>query len=347
MIINSNSLKFFKTSEKTKIFNINGKIYIGNTTQDTTFSSENCCSIKNANNEMIHNLYNSKNVYYKSPLFKKNATDRTGDTYDYTDIFSHKVENEIEHATQVNNVIYMLENLQKNSSFSLDDDVYTYLAHDNGLVEPEKTEIQTILYNRDKLLDKDNITFDNIDELTSKVVKNVEYNTVYELPGNIQNDYNSGNIAANFFKTKNEYNSEYSMTNNKQNNSNFLINARNYVNIDSCGELVFLKYYDCVTYNYSREDGDIQYVSKYDRAANIYDFNIPHVEVINGINRYSNSIGHKSNMYSIVVKIPLLSKINDANIVENIKTEVVSIVRTIVEKLAPAHTQLFNVYVKS
>ena len=50
----------------------------------------------------------------------------------------------------------------------------------------------------------DDIINDNIDDLAADAVsvqlENIEYNMLFEIPGNIYNDYGSGNIAANTYK---------------------------------------------------------------------------------------------------------------------------------------------------
>lgn len=64
-------------------------------------------------------------------------------------------------------------------------------------------DIETCIYNRDYILSVVN----GDDTYRSKVVKKifygVPYNTMLEFPGNIFNENDSGNIAANAFKGKN------------------------------------------------------------------------------------------------------------------------------------------------
>ena len=159
---------------------------------------------------------------------------------------------------------------------------------------------------------------------------------LFEIPGNIYNDYGSGNIAANTYKGKNAFDSAYDMS---HSDKNVLEHARDYKHIGSCGNQVYLTYTDNVSYtdkSSSAMEADGLYGTDFDK-----------VEMLGSINRFANLNGHKANLYSIVINTDLFKYItnNRQKIVDNIKTEIQHNVQKIVEKLAPVQTQLLSVVV--
>ena len=158
-------------------------------------------------------------------------------------------------------------------------------------------------------------------------LENIEYNMVFEIPGNIYNDYSSGNIAANSYKGKNAFDSAYDMS---HSDKNVLEHAREYKHIGNCGNQVYLTYSDNISYadkSSSPTSSDGLYGTDFDK-----------VEMLGNINRFANLNGHKSNLYSIVINTDLFNGISGTNrqsIIDNIKTEIQHNVQKIVEKLAP------------
>ena len=69
---------------------------------------------------------------------------------------------------------------------------------------------------------------------------------IYEIPGNIYNDYDSSNIAANTFKCKNMLNSTYDM---EHTSHKVLTHARKYDRIDHCNKQVYMTYHDNIDYS--------------------------------------------------------------------------------------------------
>ena len=85
----------------------------------------------------------------------------------------------------------------------------------------------------------------------------------------------------------------------------------------------------------------------------MYGYKMQHVEVLGSVNRYASINGHKSNVYSIVIKTNLLKEALahmkeglKQKIKENLSKEVANIGRKIAESLQPAQTQLLSVYVQ-
>lgn len=97
---------------------------------------------------------------------------------------------------------------------------------------------------------------------------------LYEINGSMYNDFESGNIAASTFKAKNHLDCTYSMQHNEQHK---LKDARDYVEIDKCNDLVYLKYYDNTRYE---NDG------KASTGNDMHGFSNQGIEVLSKINRF-------------------------------------------------------------
>ena len=284
---------------------------------------------------LVHNMYNSKDVFWKSAIYKTSKTARTDTTFDFQDIFQHNLSSHLTNAIEVDNTIYILGQKSDLGHMKISSDILTYISCDNGMVIPDADKIQTVIYNKQYIedcLDKD-ISPDPVSAILSSV-DSIQYNTIYEIPGQVQNDYQSSNIAANTFKTKNQYDSTYNMSHDK---NTFLSNARDYVGIGKCGNQVYLKYYDCMSY-----DKDTQLPESSQSGKN--NFTHQHVEMLGAVNRFANAAGHNTNLYSIAVKTDLLDNLK-GNALKTMQYEMQNAIRSIAEALTPAHTQLFKVYV--
>lgn len=299
------------------------------------------------NGELIHNMYDSQDMFYKSAIYDKSKSIRDGTTYDFKNVFSHNLSTSLTSIVQVNNTLYTYEKLSQYGHVEISVDSYSYLTEkDNGSVELPNKTIETYTYDKgviSKLIDY-SIDPENKDKPKpgteiKDVLKGIEYNTLFEIPGTIQNDYDSGNIAANSFKGKNHLNSLFDMDHDE---SYILKNAREYIGLGKCNNQIFLKYYDNI--NYSSTNNTIN-SSKSTTQSN--KSTIPQIETFAYISRYANLNGHKSNLYSLKISSQILDKNNlniDNEILEKIKNNIKVQVRAIVEKIQPAHTQLFNIY---
>jgi len=123
----------------------------------------------------------------------------------------------------------------------------------------------------------------------------IEYNSLYEINGQLYNDYESGNIAANVYKTKNQYDCTYSM---RHQNNHILKNARNYVGIEKCNNTLYLKYVDVVKYEKTSQKTD---------NANMYGMKLPNIEIVKAVQRNKEMTNHATNMYSIAINTDILS----------------------------------------
>jgi len=189
--------------------------------------------------------------------------------------------------------MYTLEPKTQYGRYSIKCDIYSYISANTGFVLPPNSLISTAIYDI-SAIDKA-IKQDDIDLLQKTAVSanlsNIHYNMLYEIPGTVYNDYESGNIAANTFKCKNAFNSIYNMEHNEEQTLN---NARNYINVNNCNKQVYLTYNDNISY----ADNMSNPTQKDDGYANI---KCEHVEMLGAMNRYANLNGHKSNLYSIAI----------------------------------------------
>lgn len=196
-------------------------------------------------------------------------------------------------------------------------------------------------------------------------LKNVEKNYIYTFDfdlGSINSDkyhdFNNGDMILGMGEGiaigKNPYDSTYSMN---MTDKKTLSNARKYVGIGFSGGKPYFKYYDDVNYEMNVPYGDDMHA---DLSGNVKTYgttekeSIPgkhpyqKVEIQEAMNRFSTSWMHKSNMYSLTIKNLNLDSTNHPNLSANldkIKSDIQKTVRMIAEELAPAHTQLLDVYI--
>lgn len=305
-----------------------------------TTNNKNCLIYKDNNDntkQVIHNMYMSDTCFYKSAIYNTSKTLRTDTTYDFNNITNHKLSAGFINFIQVNNTLYGLEPMTQFGRYVIDTDIYSYISADNNRLLPESSNISTIIYNYAEIsaaVKNDLTQLGDIAVLSA--LTNIEYNMLYEIPGNIYNDYESGNIAANTFKGKNAFDSLYNMD---HSNDCILNNARQYKSIGNCNNQVYLTYNDNIKYSTSESPA---YKSQFD---DVNDLKCDKVEIIDSINRYANLAGHKTNLYSVTVQTNLFQGIDNNQIKENLKKEVQYAVNNIVSKLAPVHTQLLNVVI--
>lgn len=292
-------------------------------------------------NTIIHNLYDIKDLCLKSNIRKINALSSSFDTYkseNYIDIYAPQLNyNPIDFVQIKNNVYCLTETMTNGPSYnniyfdnnSNDDYIDTYYHR-----EISNSALKTFIYNS------------NTDTELSNRYKScvnldgIEYNYMFEIPLNDQiNDFDSGDIHADIFQTKNAYNAYYSM---EMDTPKSLKNCRNYCGLgNGCGTL-FLKYYDNVDYvgGITNYENDISTV--YMEKDNSPKYNFQKIETITSINRFRNNIRHKSNLYSIEIRDSGLNNLNEESV--KIKQDIKNNIREIVKKVTPVNTQLFDVF---
>lgn len=338
------------TASASKIFNVDGRLLFADVEAEDTFSPKN--SKYNKLGVQIYNgdqavtvkpLYDSKKMFYKSAIYGKNKTAQKGTTFDFQDIFAHQLTNDLSCGIQVDDTLYLLQSdTTSNGHANLATDSYAFLSADTGDLSIGQVPISTYTYNRDVIEDSAEIGELSGDAI-NLTLRGIQYNTLFEIPGNMYNDYESGNLAANTFKTKNQYDSIYNM-----NHSTLVLNnARTYVDVQRCASEVYLKYYDNVNYKVDSSKPATT-VKATQAATGLYGMHFPHIEVIDNINRYANRPGHKTTLYGLVVRSPITEYMDTHTTItntqlSNVNLEIANCVRDIAECLAPAHTQLFKV----
>ena len=174
------------------------------------------------------------------------------------------------------------------------------------------------------------------------------------------NEFNQGNIFGNVFSGKNFYDSKYSTAVSSSGETR-IYPVRKYVKIGQTGGWPFLTYYDNKTWTSTINNEDLNTDDDKVQRQGIISDNVngrkyQHVETVQSINRFLNRGNHKSNMYSIRLNLNLNDIVNFENLSEEdkikmnelldtVKLDIKSSVRRISSKLAPAHTQLFKVYI--
>ena len=299
--------------------------------------------------QLVHALYPVDQCYYKSAIYKVGKAVRTGTTYDFQNITNHKLDSceQLSCMTQIDNTIYCLQAPSKYGKYDIDQDIYSFLSANNGIVSANASLISVAIY--DKTAIQSALDENNIDKLQSIAVRrnvlSVQHNMIYEIPGQVYNDYDSGNIAATTYKCKNSLNSLYDMCHTTSSN---LLYTRKYTNISHCGNQLFLTYNDCVSY------GD-EYKLSDELSNSQFGYNCDKVEIIDQINRFSTASGHNTNVYDIVIYTDLFNSMKQKKIQNNddlttkvcntLQDELKHIVSDITKKLAPINTQLMNVHI--
>ena len=343
--MNITRLNYIVASGKNIAFNIDADqdnmLYFGNYEGSSKFSKYYdynmiCLSSQQG---MLYNMYSVNNVFLKSALYCKGKGNRTNTTYDFYPITNHKLSSQLTNMIQIEGTYYGLGDFTVQGKYKIKDDIYSFLSIDNGYCEyPPTNIIETILYDREYIHQQLNSQLSiDPDHVVLSALSNINYNQLFELPGNLFNDYQSTNMATNTFKTKNQYNSLYTM---EHDDSSILAHARQYVAVDCCNNQLYLKYYDRVDYKDENSEPE------YERRLNKFDFTYQHIEGIYSLNRLYNSEKHKSNLYSIAVRTNILRDMSE-KLSANITAEIQNTTRLLAERLMPAHTQLFNVYVTS
>lgn len=323
---------------------------------------------------IIHNSYELPKTQLKTTAIKHSATSYA--STDKLDIFVHQISDDFIHIAQFENYAYALTKmtdkepiilsvmLNNNSNF---DATYHYVLS-NGqhmtFTQPKSNEVLGGSHQTYKEL------IDNAHTLSDYAISNifnikrdlsgVQHNYIIEIPEDKKyNDYTKGYIQCDQIVAKNHLDYTYTLSTDASFN---LYGCREYCNIGVCGGQLYMTYRDNVKYNrVGTSIGTVTYydnigTDEYDRT--VYQYNLEpsqpkdsytyqHVEVLNSWNRYDGSInaGHKSSLFSLRL---IDTGLNSSTINENVKTKlrqnIMNNIRSIIDKITPANTQLFNIY---
>lgn len=356
--------------------------------------------------EIIHDMYDLDKLWYHNQSARRHRYPYEQENYDYQHIYRKLNEKEyqtLSSMTKLGDTVYALDKLGTKGHSFVNDEMYKWLINDNGWSVPPCSYIATMLYSYTTATKKclsnlitapvgDNLSnYYSTEQLQSSGVfatsamVGVQYNTIYEIPGSIKQDYTKNEIVANTFKTKSQYNAEWTM---QLSGSNILANARNYLDIRSCGGTLWLKYK--ASENYTANGTPYTIHPKFCTQINVQHgtSNVgsvaAQVEVITRINRGVESPQHKTSLYSLNLNTTLIDKIfsdqsitykenvpldatgkidysgtpsSSENIIvddkklkalkQTIKNEIKNCIRNIAENIAPANSQLFSVCVNN
>ena len=180
-----------------------------------------------------------------------------------------------------------------------------------------------------------------------RVLIGIQYNRLIEIPEDVEyNDYSKGYIQCDQLVMKNHLDYTYTLST----NINTLSGCREYCNVNVCGNQLYTTYRDNINYSsgnipshtYSKEKVIVHY-----RKMVPQPYSYQKVEVINSWNKFDNSKveGHKSSMFSIsLIDTGLNSSSINENAKQKLRQTIMNSVRSIVDAIAPANTQLFKIY---
>lgn len=294
-------------------------------------------------NNIIHNLYDIKDLCLKSDIKKSVILSSSFEGYkseNYIDIYGPQLtENPIEF-TQIGQNTYCLtkqtsegpffrqttlEESHENTS-DIIDSTYSYF------IENEKLRTYTYKSNDYAVLSDNFQTRINLD--------GIKYNYMFEIPLNNEvNDFESGDVHADIFQNKNVYDPYYSMD---MDGTTSIKNCREYCGVgNGCGTL-YLKYYDNQKYygQYLNEENNI---SNYSMTQEKEKYDFQKIETMTSINRFRNNIRHKSNLFSLELRDTGLNSVQNEN-VDKIKQDIKNNIREMVKHTSPANTQLFDIF---
>lgn len=349
-----------------------------------------------ADGMILHNMYSMDKIWYHGQAARRHRYIYETE-YDYQHVYRRPTGIQSNLSTtlcccaQAQDTLYLLDKPVKFGHSFVNDYMYDWLANNNGFATPRTRVVDTTLYTATSGNLSDSLPESSVAEALSACTSDtyfmeselsnagpgiyatsalvgVQYSTVYEIP-NIVQDYDKGELIANTFKTKSQFDGyTWSMTKGPGSND-MLSNARQYLGIYSCGSQIWLKWKDDIRYTSSGGDlsSDIfqpQYVISANATPTVY---YPQVEVIDAINRGIQEPGHKSSLYALKLKTRLLEKFAGKAVLKslsdngadaddirqfsetfktNMKTEIQNCIRKIAERIAPVGCQLFSVTIE-
>lgn len=313
-------------------------------------------------NIIVHNLYNINKTKIKTTAKNK--------LYEYHDIYVPYISTDFinicQHKSNAYGLTYEYDknpttlSLLYNNTNAFDVTYHAVLSADqiHTFLYPKPDDIltQCSTYTDviDNSLDLSNAIISTIFS-TKRDLLGITHNYIVELPeSKTFIDYTKGYVLGDTIVAKNHLNYAYSMSTDSLFN---LSGCREYCNIDSCGNQLYMTYRDNIDYE-SNYSGTVSYYSNdgdnYNKDIDVLTmtkkrrpYNYQHVEVIESWNRFDGGInaGHKSSMFSIKL---IDTGLNESTISEDVKAKlrqnVKNSIRSIIENIIPAHTQLFEIY---
>lgn len=352
---------------------------VGTNETMSQYYATNKASFYDVNNKMIiHGLYNLDKTKLRSTATKK------GINAPNIDVYVPPMSDDFIGACQLQSYSYILSRETTQNPITRDiifnsstcvDTSYHYVLSNDGIKtymyptikdltnDIEISTYQIYVSSDPKVLLNSELSDARISSIFSPArnLSGIGYNYLIEMPlGTIQNSYEKGYIQCDMAVTKTPHNYLYSID---ISSDEYDINdCREYININACGDIVYLTYRDNVDYindnkvvtyydnlnvEYDQLSNDVlDYLEK--KRQEISSYSYQHVEVIESINRFDgakDNAGHKPSMYSLRLND---TGLNNSTISETTKKmlrqNITNNIRKIAEKICPANTQLFNVY---
>ena len=372
------TLKNYIATSTQKVFQIQHdasteSVYFGNVEKhDDVFNTEmplnrGCLKFTNANSGLIHPLYESSTILFhglgarrhRYPYAKKDDYQHIyhGMTYVNSRGIVNHLNNGLTSIAKAGDAVYGLDTQSTIGHYYVNDEMYDWLAQDNGYAFPVSTRQKTYLYNSaDDIVE--NIDVTQLSTTVSAVVDGIEYNTLFEVPGGIYTKYSSGSMFATTVKTKNQYNEKYDM----RGDLNGLTEVREYEGIFSNNNQVYLLYHTVsgpgsgkrYSFSANSQQNNIDFKSATKTASSVRS-STQQVEVIQNLNRGVEPAKHKSSLYKLKLTAPFINDLQLSNedsgniemLKKNVKQEIRNMVRSLAEKVSPANSQLFNVEINN
>lgn len=317
------------------------------------------------NKRIIHNLYDLSKTQLKTTSNKASYMSN-----EKIDIYVPQISNDFLNLVQFKNYAFGLTRLATDEPIMLNT-IYDELSkfETSYCYQLSNAQQQTILYPKptelsiydNSLKNKSYDTYtewiDNNPSLSNiilssifnirRVLIGIQYNRLIEIPEDVEyNDYSKGYIQCDQLVMKNHFDYTYTLST----DISRLSCCREYCNVNVCGNQLYTTYRDNVNYTsgnipshtYSKEKVIVHY-----RKMVPQPYSYQKVEVINSWNKFDNSKveGHKSSMFSIsLIDTGLNSSSINENAKQKLRQTIMNSVRSIVDAIAPANTQLFKIY---
>ena len=202
-----NKIISFKTTDSNKSFclDVDGSKEMYYADIEDTLDAKNTLynkgCLRDSNNKIYSSMYNVKDLYLKSAIYGNNIETTIPNTNTFQNIFNYRLSADLTNQIQVDNYIYQLNNMLSVGKQLFSQDIYAELSLNNGHAKMPNVDLSTYIFQQSVISDaidkaKDEITFTS-KEISS--INGVQYNQIFEIPGNIKNDYDSGNYAANVY----------------------------------------------------------------------------------------------------------------------------------------------------
>ena len=326
--------------------------------------------------KIIHNSYALPRTLLKTTA-EKHSSSIFGSN-EQLDIYVHCISNDFENVVQFDDYAFALTKMTHNEPVMLsvqmnnmtDYDASYHFVLSNGqhltYACPMPNEVVNEQYETYQQLIDSNIGVSGF-VLSSifnvkRSLNGVMHNYVVEIPESTKhNDYTRGYIMCDQIVCKNHLDYTYTMPADDGFN---LSNCREYCNIGVGGNQLYMTYRDNVSYVNTTPNGVktalYAYYSPIDglmHAYNAYEYELSmqqpndsytyqHIEVIDTWHRYDSAEkGHKSSMFSLRLNnTGLNSSSINANAKMKLRQNIMNNIRSIIDKITPANTQLFNIY---